>query len=40
MSHGNTTVFDLGYVRRNGLVPEHYKVWWGFEAISFTIRKR
>ena len=31
MSHGNTTVFDLGYVRRNGLVPEHYKVWWGFE---------
>lgn len=31
LSHGNTTVFDLGYARRNGLVPEHYKVWWGFE---------
>ncbi len=31
MAHGNTTVFDLGYVRRNRLVPEHYKVWWGFE---------
>ncbi len=31
MSHGNTTVFDLGYARRNGLVPEDYKVWWGYE---------
>ena len=31
LNHGNTTVFDLGYARRNGLVPEDYKVWWGFE---------
>ena len=30
-NHGNTTVFDLGYARRNGLVPDNYNVWLGFE---------
>lgn len=30
-THGNATLFDYGYAKRNKLIPEDYKVWWGFE---------
>ena len=29
--HGGYHVIDLEYVRKTGLLPEEYKVWWGYE---------
>lgn len=30
-SHGNARVFDYRYAVRNDIIPDDYKVWWGFE---------
>ena len=29
--HGQYDIMDYGYARDNGLIPEDYKVWWGYE---------
>lgn len=29
--HGNYDMFDYDYCKANGLIPNGYKVWWGFE---------
>ncbi len=29
--HGNYTMMDYDYARDNGLIPQGYRVWWGFE---------
>ena len=29
--HGNYTVKDYSYARENGIIPEDYHVWWGYE---------
>lgn len=29
--HGNYDIVDYNYARDNGLIPEDYKVWWGYE---------
>lgn len=29
--HGNYDMFDYRYAQENGLIPEDYKVWWGYE---------
>ena len=29
--HGNYNVYDLITARESGIIPEDYKVWWGFE---------
>ncbi|EHR32577.1 hypothetical protein HMPREF9709_01508 [Helcococcus kunzii ATCC 51366] len=29
--HGDFKIFDLVYAREQKLIPENYKVWWGFE---------
>ena len=30
-SHGGVKVFDHAYALENGLIPEGYRVWWGYE---------
>ncbi len=30
-SHGNFTIHDYEYAKDVGLIPEDYKVWWGYE---------
>lgn len=30
-THGNWTFFDYDYAKEHKLIPENYKVWWGFE---------
>lgn len=30
-SHGNYKIMDHRYAKANGLIPEDYKVWWGYE---------
>ncbi len=30
-SHGNYKIMDHRFAKKNGLVPEDYKVWWGYE---------
>ena len=30
-SHGNWTFFDYKYAKNHKLIPQDYKVWWGFE---------
>ena len=30
-NHGNVKVFDYKYAKKNGLIPEDYRVWWGYE---------
>ncbi len=30
-THGNYKVFDYNYARKNGYIPNDYKVWWGYE---------
>ena len=29
--HGNYDIYDYNYARANGLIPEDYYVWWGYE---------
>ena len=29
--HGQYDIFDYNYALENGLIPEDYKVWWGYE---------
>ena len=29
--HGNYDIFDYTFAKRTGLIPEDYKVWWGYE---------
>ncbi len=29
--HGNYTIYDHGYAQDNGLIPDDYEVWWGYE---------
>lgn len=29
--HGNYNIMDYNYARDNGLIPQGYKVWWGYE---------
>ena len=29
--HGSFAIYDLPYAQETGLIPENYKVWWGFE---------
>ena len=30
-SHGDYDIFDYNYAAENSLIPEGYRVWWGFE---------
>ncbi|MBE6741681.1 MAG: LTA synthase family protein [Ruminococcaceae bacterium] len=30
-THGDVKVFDYSYAKENGLIPEDYLVWWGYE---------
>ncbi|MCC8016007.1 MAG: LTA synthase family protein [Clostridiales bacterium] len=30
-SHGDYKIMDYNYAKRNGLIPQDYKVWWGYE---------
>ena len=30
-SHGDYKIMDYRFARENGLIPEDYKVWWGYE---------
>ena len=30
-THGGVKVFDYAYAKENGLIPEDYRVWWGYE---------
>lgn len=30
-THGNWKIMDYRYAKENNLIPEDYKVWWGFE---------
>lgn len=30
-NHGNFNIFDIKYVKKNGILPKDYNVWWGFE---------
>lgn len=30
-THGDYNIMDYNYAKKNGLIPEDYKVWWGFE---------
>ena len=30
-THGGVKVFDYEYAKENGLIPEDYRVWWGYE---------
>ena len=30
-THGNWKIMDYKYALKNGLIPEGYKVWWGYE---------
>lgn len=30
-SHGDVKIMDWRYAKDNGLIPEDYKVWWGYE---------
>jgi phosphoglycerol transferase len=30
-THGGVKVFDYEYAKENGLIPEDYLVWWGYE---------
>lgn len=30
-SHGDYKIFDWRYAKKNGYIPEDYKVWWGYE---------
>lgn len=30
-NHGEYKIMDHRYAKKNGLIPEDYKVWWGFE---------
>lgn len=30
-THGGVKVFDYAYAKENGLIPEEYRVWWGYE---------
>lgn len=30
-SHGNYKIMDHRFAKSNGLIPEDYKVWWGYE---------
>ena len=30
-SHGNVKIFDHAYALKEGLIPEDYRVWWGYE---------
>ncbi len=29
--HGNFNIIDYNYAAENGMIPEGYKVWWGYE---------
>ena len=29
--HGQYDIMDYDYAHDNGLIPEDYKVWWGYE---------
>ena len=30
-THGGVKVFDYEYAKENGLIPQDYRVWWGYE---------
>ncbi|WP_252856462.1 LTA synthase family protein [Erysipelothrix rhusiopathiae] len=30
-SHGEFNIFDLNHARNEGLIPQDYQVWWGYE---------
>ena len=30
-SHGDFKIFDVNYARQEGLIPQDYEVWWGYE---------
>ena len=29
--HGNYNIYDYNYANENGLIPQDYRVWWGYE---------